>query len=164
VLHFFLFLLLFLYFPLAVSGHGGARAAEYVKQNLFSNLIKHPKFISDTKSAIGLYFLCSCFELFNQFTSYLFWILLSTADAYSHTDSEFLKSENNQNRDAGSTASTAILVGDRLLVVNVGDSRAVICRGGNGNINIQKAFYLFCYSFYLFCYSFFSGLLLRNCC
>ncbi|KAL8499418.1 hypothetical protein ACS0TY_022405 [Phlomoides rotata] len=87
------------------DGHGGARAAEYVKQNLFSNLIRHPKFISDTKSAI--------------------------ADAYSHTDSEFLKSENNQNRDAGSTASTAILVGDRLLVANVGDSRAVICRGGN---------------------------------
>lgn len=35
------------------TGHGGARAAEYVKQNLFSNLISHPKFISDTKSAIG---------------------------------------------------------------------------------------------------------------
>ncbi|KAI9118298.1 hypothetical protein K1719_010630 [Acacia pycnantha] len=87
------------------DGHGGARAAEYVKQNLFSNLITHPKFISDTKSAI--------------------------ADAYNHTDSEFLKSENTQNRDAGSTASTAILVGDRLLVANVGDSRAVICRGGN---------------------------------
>ncbi|KAK8597410.1 hypothetical protein V6N13_094822 [Hibiscus sabdariffa] len=87
------------------DGHGGARAAEYVKHNLFSNLIRHPKFISDTKSAI--------------------------ADAYNHTDSEFLKSENNQNRDAGSTASTAVLVGDRLLVANVGDSRAVICRGGS---------------------------------
>ncbi|EPS62130.1 hypothetical protein M569_12663, partial [Genlisea aurea] len=86
------------------NGHGGARAAEYVKQNLFSNLIRHPKFISDTKSAI--------------------------ADAYNHTDSEFLKSDNHHNRDAGSTASTAILVGDRLLVANVGDSRAVICRGG----------------------------------
>ncbi|KAE8682541.1 putative protein phosphatase 2C 59 [Hibiscus syriacus] len=86
------------------DGHGGVGAAEYVKRHLFSNLIKHPKFISDTKSAI--------------------------ADAYNHTDSEFLKSENNQNRDAGSTASTAILVGDRLLVANVGDSRAVICRGG----------------------------------
>ncbi|KAM7276993.1 hypothetical protein ACFE04_018859 [Oxalis oulophora] len=87
------------------DGHGGARAAEYVKKNLFSNLISHPKFISDTKSAIS--------------------------DAYNHTDSEFLKSENTQNKDAGSTASTAILVGDRLLVANVGDSRAVICRGGN---------------------------------
>ncbi|XP_010445024.1 PREDICTED: probable protein phosphatase 2C 59 [Camelina sativa] len=88
------------------DGHGGARAAEYVKQNLFSNLIRHPKFISDTTAAI--------------------------ADAYNQTDSEFLKSENSQNRDAGSKASTAILVGDRLLVANVGDSRAVICRGGNG--------------------------------
>ncbi|KAG7556413.1 PPM-type phosphatase domain [Arabidopsis suecica] len=87
------------------DGHGGARAAEYVKRHLFSNLITHPKFISDTKSAI--------------------------ADAYTHTDSELLKSENSHTRDAGSTASTAILVGDRLLVANVGDSRAVICRGGN---------------------------------
>ncbi|KAL5567249.1 hypothetical protein UlMin_030413 [Ulmus minor] len=54
-------------------------------------------------------------------------------NAYRDTDSEFLKSENNQNRDAGSTASTAILVGDRLLVENVGDSKAVICRGGNAS-------------------------------
>ncbi|GJV79468.1 probable protein phosphatase 2C 59 [Tanacetum coccineum] len=88
------------------DGHGGARAAEYVKHNLFSNLIKHPKFISDTKSAI--------------------------AESYSYTDSELLKSDNNsQIKDAGSTASTAILVGNRLLVANVGDSRAVICRSGN---------------------------------
>ncbi|XP_020578486.1 probable protein phosphatase 2C 59 [Phalaenopsis equestris] len=87
------------------DGHGGARAAEYVKQHLFSNLIKHPKFNTDIKSAI--------------------------ADAYNDTDSEFLRSENGQSRDTGSTASTAILVGDRLLIANVGDSRAVICRGGN---------------------------------
>lgn len=59
-------------------------------------------------------------------------LFLIAADAYTHTDSEFLKSENSQNRDAGSTASTAILVGDRLLVANVGDSRVVICRGGEG--------------------------------
>ncbi|CAH8385607.1 unnamed protein product [Eruca vesicaria subsp. sativa] len=86
------------------DGHGGAAAAEYLKRHLFSNLIAHPSFISDTKSAI--------------------------ADAYNHTDSELLKSENNHTTDAGSTASTAILVRDRLLVANVGDSRAVICRAG----------------------------------
>ena len=45
------------------AGHGGARAAEYVKQNLFSNLIRHPKFISDTTAAIGLF---SLFNLVNQ--------------------------------------------------------------------------------------------------
>ncbi|XP_057858298.1 probable protein phosphatase 2C 59 [Cryptomeria japonica] len=86
------------------DGHGGARAAEYVKQNLFLNLRNHPKFISDTKLAI--------------------------ADAFKQTDSDFLKAENNQHRDAGSTASTAFLVGNRLLVANVGDSRAVLCRSG----------------------------------
>ncbi|KAL5576826.1 hypothetical protein UlMin_018525 [Ulmus minor] len=58
---------------------------------------------------------------------------LYNANAYRDTDLEFLKSKNNQNRDAGSTASTAILVGDRLLVENVGDSKAVICRGGNAS-------------------------------
>jgi hypothetical protein len=42
-------------------GHGGARAAEFVKQNLFTNLIKHPKFFSDTKSAIGIATLCTCY-------------------------------------------------------------------------------------------------------
>jgi protein phosphatase 1L len=88
------------------DGHGGARAAEFVKQNLFTNLISHPKLFSDTKSAI--------------------------AETYTHTDSELLKGEtSSHNRDAGSTASTAILVGDRLVVANVGDSRAVICRGGD---------------------------------
>jgi protein phosphatase 1L len=87
------------------DGHGGARAAEYVKQHLFSNLIKHPKFNSDIKAAI--------------------------AETYNHTDSEFLKADSSQTRDAGSTASTAIIVGERLIVANVGDSRAVICKGGD---------------------------------
>lgn len=86
------------------DGHGGAEAADYVQQNLFRNLKTHPKFISDTKLAI--------------------------ADAYQQTDSEFLKVENNEHRDAGSTALTATMVGNHLLVANVGDSRAVLCRSG----------------------------------
>ncbi|CAK9216791.1 unnamed protein product [Sphagnum troendelagicum] len=86
------------------DGHGGSRAAEYVKKNLFDNLLKHPKFVDDTKLAI--------------------------AESYKQTDQDYLRAESNQQRDAGSTASTAVLVGDRLLVANVGDSRAVICRGG----------------------------------
>jgi protein phosphatase 1L len=86
------------------DGHGGSRAAEYVKKHLFDNLLKHPKFIDDTKLAI--------------------------AEAYKQTDQDYLKAENGNQRDAGSTASTAVLVGERLLVANVGDSRAVICRDG----------------------------------
>lgn len=57
-----------------------------------------------------------------------------TAETYKQTDQEYLKAENNQHRDAGSTASTAVLVGDRLLVANVGDSRAVICISGKGDL------------------------------
>ncbi|CAL4994928.1 unnamed protein product [Urochloa decumbens] len=86
------------------DGHGGAIAAEYVKEHLFSNLIKHPEFITDTKAAIS--------------------------ETYNHTDSEFLKADSLQAPMAGSTAVTAIIVGDRLLVANVGDSRAIICKGG----------------------------------
>ncbi|KMT16064.1 hypothetical protein BVRB_3g052350 [Beta vulgaris subsp. vulgaris] len=33
------------------DGHGGSRAAEYLKQRLFENLLKHPQFMGDTKVA-----------------------------------------------------------------------------------------------------------------
>uniref|UniRef100_A0A453SQR3 Uncharacterized protein n=1 Tax=Aegilops tauschii subsp. strangulata TaxID=200361 RepID=A0A453SQR3_AEGTS len=37
--------------------HVVARAAEFVKQKLSSNLIKHPKFFTDSRSAIGIIYL-----------------------------------------------------------------------------------------------------------
>jgi protein phosphatase 1L len=58
-------------------------------------------------------------------------VCITADDAYKSTDSEFLESDSSQNQ-CGSTASTAVLVGDRLFVANVGDSRAIICREGNG--------------------------------
>uniref|UniRef100_K3ZL86 protein-serine/threonine phosphatase n=1 Tax=Setaria italica TaxID=4555 RepID=K3ZL86_SETIT len=60
------------------NSHNGAIAAEYVKEHLLRNLIEHPKFITDTKAAIG-----GC-----------------------------------------------------LLVANVGDSRAVICKGGREGLRV----------------------------
>uniref|UniRef100_A0A7I4FAN9 protein-serine/threonine phosphatase n=1 Tax=Physcomitrium patens TaxID=3218 RepID=A0A7I4FAN9_PHYPA len=36
------------------DGHGGSRAAVYVKQNLFKNLLEHPQFVTDTKVAIAI--------------------------------------------------------------------------------------------------------------
>ncbi|RCV16295.1 hypothetical protein SEVIR_3G128900v4 [Setaria viridis] len=86
------------------DGHGGSRAAEYLKEHLFDNLMKHPEFMTDTKLAIS--------------------------ETYRRTDSEFLDAERNSHRDDGSTASTAVLVGDHLYVANVGDSRAVISKAG----------------------------------
>ncbi|KAK1323599.1 putative protein phosphatase 2C 11 [Acorus calamus] len=87
------------------DGHGGSRTAEYLKNNLFKNLSRHPNFIKDTKSAI--------------------------VEAFRQTDTDFLKEEHNEKKDSGSTASTAVLLGDQLLVANVGDSRVVACRAGS---------------------------------
>ncbi|XP_052201924.1 probable protein phosphatase 2C 11 isoform X1 [Diospyros lotus] len=87
------------------DGHGGSRTAEYLKNNLFKNLSSHPDFIKDTKSAI--------------------------VESFRQTDADYINEEKGQQKDAGSTASTAVLLGDRLLVANVGDSRVVACRAGS---------------------------------
>ncbi|XP_039032102.1 probable protein phosphatase 2C 76 isoform X2 [Hibiscus syriacus] len=86
------------------DGHGGSHAAEYLKQHLFENLMKHPKFMSDTKLAIS--------------------------ETYPQTDVDFLDSQRDIYRDDGSTASTAVLVGNHLYVANVGDSRTIISKAG----------------------------------
>ncbi|XP_066167292.1 probable protein phosphatase 2C 55 isoform X2 [Oryza sativa Japonica Group] len=87
------------------DGHGGPRAAEYLKKHLFKNLVKHPKFLKDTKLAINQTFL--------------------------KTDADFLQSiSSDRYRDDGSTAVAAILIGNRLYVANVGDSRAVALKAG----------------------------------
>ncbi|KAL2921919.1 putative protein phosphatase 2C 76 [Bienertia sinuspersici] len=84
--------------------HGGSRAAEYLKQHLFDNLMKHPQFMEDTKLAIS--------------------------ETYTQTDKDFLDAEKDTFRDDGSTASTAVLVGNHLYVANVGDSRTIISKAG----------------------------------
>ncbi|GAV66217.1 PP2C domain-containing protein [Cephalotus follicularis] len=86
------------------DGHGGSRAAEYLKDHLFENLMKHPQFMTDTKLAIS--------------------------ETYQKTDADFLDSEKDTYRDDGSTASTAVLVGRHLYVANVGDSRTIISKAG----------------------------------
>ena len=59
-------------------------------------------------------------------------ILSTTVESFRQTDADYLIDEKGQQKDAGSTASTAVLLGDRLLVANVGDSRVVACRAGSG--------------------------------
>ncbi|KAL8534543.1 hypothetical protein ACS0TY_010524 [Phlomoides rotata] len=86
------------------DGHGGSRAAEFLKEHLFENLMKHPEFITNPKLAIS--------------------------DTYQQTDKDFLNSEKETFRDDGSTASTAVLVGNHLYVANVGDSRTIISKAG----------------------------------
>ncbi|KAJ4907550.1 putative protein phosphatase 2C 76 [Raphanus sativus] len=86
------------------DGHGGSRAAEYLKKHLFSNLMTHPQFLTDTKLALS--------------------------ETYKQTDVAFLESEKDTYRDDGSTASAAVLVGNHLYVANVGDSRTIVSKAG----------------------------------
>ncbi|CAM6024128.1 unnamed protein product [Sphagnum balticum] len=89
------------------DGHNGSGAAKYLEMNLFDNLVKQLESVADTKLAI--------------------------AEAYKQTDQNWTKHNQSQvvKSGSGSTACTVVLVADRLLVANVGDSRAVLCRGGN---------------------------------
>ena len=48
------------------------------------------------------------------------------------TDQKYLQADSGANRDDGCTAVTAVLVGQNLIVANVGDSRAVLSKGGQG--------------------------------
>ncbi|KAK9285143.1 hypothetical protein L1049_024328 [Liquidambar formosana] len=86
------------------DGHLGHDVANYLKDNLFANILKENDFWTETESAIRR--------------------------AYRTTDSDILDQAAFLGK-GGSTAVTAILInGQKLVVANVGDSRAVICKNG----------------------------------
>lgn len=58
--------------------------------------------------------------------------IVTAVEVFRETDADYLNEEKGQLKEAGSTASTALLLGDRLFVANVGDSRVVACRAGSG--------------------------------
>mmetsp|Transcript_14692 Transcript_14692/g.36607 ORF Transcript_14692/g.36607 Transcript_14692/m.36607 type:complete len:289 (-) Transcript_14692:520-1386(-) len=86
------------------DGHGGPNAADFVRTNLFTNLLSNVSFLSDPAKAM--------------------------VEAYESTDAQYLKQDAASNREDGCTAVTAVLLGTRLFIANVGDSRAVLCRAG----------------------------------
>ncbi|CAA2982171.1 probable phosphatase 2C 58 [Olea europaea subsp. europaea] len=86
------------------DGHMGHDVAKYLQGHLFDNIMKQHDFWTDTEKALRR--------------------------AYKTTDNEILEQSFHLGK-GGSTAVTAILMdGHKLLVANVGDSRAVICRKG----------------------------------
>ncbi|GLU06389.1 hypothetical protein SLE2022_234290 [Rubroshorea leprosula] len=86
------------------DGHLGHDVAKYLQTHLFSNILKEVDFMTETEDAIKR--------------------------AYHSTDAEILDQTVHLGR-GGSTAVTAILInGQKLVVANVGDSRAVICKNG----------------------------------
>ncbi|XP_010272381.1 PREDICTED: probable protein phosphatase 2C 58 [Nelumbo nucifera] len=86
------------------DGHSGHNVPNYLRSHLFDNILEEPDFWTETETAIK--------------------------NAYSKTDSVILERSGDLGR-GGSTAVTAILInGKKLVVANIGDSRAVICKNG----------------------------------
>ncbi|KAI4322701.1 hypothetical protein L6164_022371 [Bauhinia variegata] len=86
------------------DGHLGHDVANYLQNHLFDNILKQEDFWTDPKSAVKR--------------------------AYLTTDEKILEQSLVLGR-GGSTAVTAVLInGQKLVVGNVGDSRAVICKNG----------------------------------
>ncbi|CAL9038828.1 probable protein phosphatase 2C 62 [Musa acuminata AAA Group] len=86
------------------DGHLGHDVADYLRSHLFENILKEPEIWSDIESAIR--------------------------KAYDRTDQKILEKAAELGR-GGSTAVTAILIdGVKLVVANIGDSRAVISKNG----------------------------------
>eukprot|EP00798_Chlamydomonas_sp_ICE-L_P014538 gene14538-20578_t len=108
------------------DGHGGPNAADYVRSNFFLNLLQHPKFSTNIEAAVGE-LLATVMIQHPKFSTD---IQAAVVDTYERTDVQYLRQETSSGRDDGCTGVTAIMVGNRLLVANAGDSRAVLCRGG----------------------------------
>ncbi|KAL6535805.1 hypothetical protein OROHE_012649 [Orobanche hederae] len=86
------------------DGHMGHDVAKYLQDHLFENILKQSEFWTDTKSALK--------------------------NAYQSTDKDILEQSFHLGK-GGSTAVTAILInGQTLVVANIGDSRAVVCKKG----------------------------------
>lgn len=86
------------------DGHLGDSVPNYLQKNLFCNILKEEEFWSDPSRSIS--------------------------KAYEKTDQAILSRSSDLGR-GGSTAVTAILInGQRLWIANVGDSRAVLSKGG----------------------------------
>ncbi|XP_010252143.1 PREDICTED: probable protein phosphatase 2C 44 [Nelumbo nucifera] len=89
------------------DGHLGDRVPNYLKNNLFNNILEEPNFWKDPEKAIR--------------------------NAYRSTDKYILENSSRLG-PGGSTAVTAIVIdGKDLWVANIGDSRAVLCERGSAN-------------------------------
>ncbi|KAG9439654.1 hypothetical protein H6P81_019819 [Aristolochia fimbriata] len=87
------------------DGHSGQHVGDYLQSHLFDNILDEPDFWTRPERAMRR--------------------------AYRETDVEILDGVVGRARRGGSTAVTAIVInGEKLIVANVGDSRAIISRKG----------------------------------
>ncbi|KAL3694103.1 hypothetical protein R1sor_007754 [Riccia sorocarpa] len=97
-----------------MDGHSGPHVAKYLTHSLFELITRHPRFSSEPQNAI--------------------------VDAFHEIDKRILEmADSNPKWKAGSTATTALLLdsGTRLIVANIGDSRAVLSRGKAVDLSVD---------------------------
>ncbi|GFY88218.1 protein phosphatase 2C family protein [Actinidia rufa] len=82
------------------DGHGGGKAAEFVAENLHDNIFKMLENCTEISEAVKA--------------------------GYLKTDQEFLK----QGLGSGACCVTALIGGNEIVISNLGDCRAVLCRTG----------------------------------
>lgn len=109
---------LFIYEELPASffavydGHGGSLCSEFLKKVLHDKfrekVLRSPGRLSDVLNTLK-----SC--------------IIST---FEEVDQDFASHYGDQSRTSGSAAIICIVFGDRIITVNLGDSRAVLCRKG----------------------------------
>ncbi|XP_073035471.1 probable protein phosphatase 2C 14 isoform X1 [Primulina eburnea] len=85
------------------DGHGGSKAAEFVAENLHLKIFEMLENSSDKNAKLE-----------------------AMKAGYLRTDEEFLK----QDFSSGACCVTALIEGEEMVISNLGDCRAVLCRGG----------------------------------
>jgi protein phosphatase 2C family protein 2/3 len=88
------------------DGHGGPGAARFASERLLDLIVAHPGLGTRPGSALAAAFDALDHEFYDRV------VVARSAP------------------DSGSTALAALVTGDRLVIANAGDSRAVLCRGG----------------------------------
>lgn len=109
---------LFVYDDIPVSffavydGHGGVECSEFMKENLHNyireQLIKHPLKLSFVNKAL--------YEAIRE--------------AFHACDLAFKAQHTREADTQGATAIVCLIIGDRIIACNLGDSKAVLCRNG----------------------------------
>ncbi|MFA5075307.1 MAG: PP2C family protein-serine/threonine phosphatase [Candidatus Babeliales bacterium] len=91
------------------DGHGGKQVADYLKNNLYNNLISDQNFSTNIPAAIRF--------------------------SFDKTDRDIVKE--GIGARCGSTATTALIKNNKIYIANVGDSRTVLC-DRNGNVLFES--------------------------
>ncbi|CAD2214956.1 protein phosphatase [Angomonas deanei] len=94
------------------DGHGGTGCAEYLRDNLHRLILSHPEVKTQPDKALR--------------------------EGILEADRAFLKKCEAEQTDSGCVCAVVLLVGDKLVVGNVGDTEIVLCRDGKATALTTK--------------------------